>query len=166
MTISNFELAEIAKAHQLVLPLDHIVMSDEISSIPLQPHLNIVINSRIRGQKGKHWTMLVVHGKHALHFDSYAGIPTAGVLIYAKRHNLTLCHNKFIIQSMSSTNCGLYCIALLLFLKHEKVPKLPFACWGNQLYELANNYVNLFDAEASKNDAILMKYLSDHGVQI
>ena len=89
------------------------LMSDEHQPIALRPHMNIIINSVPSGSReGKHWTLLMVINKFALHFGSYAGLPTAAVDIFCKKHNLTLCHSKFIIQSMRSTQCGLFCMAI------------------------------------------------------
>lgn len=161
MTISNIELANLASQRQIELPLNHVLLSDELLTIPLQPKLNLIINSVSSGSReGKHWTMLMVRGKYALHFDSYAGVPTTSVIIFCRKHGLTLCHNKFIIQSMRSTECGLFCLALLVYEQTWKQQRASNAAWGNPLYEMANDFVNIFDANANKNDAILAKYLN------
>jgi len=43
--------------------------------------------------------------------------------------------------------------------QYKKERGVPGACWNNVLYEMVNDYVNLFPADVNKNDAILIKYL-------
>jgi hypothetical protein len=164
MTISNIELSAEAERRGIDLPLHHILLSDELLTLRLMPTMNIVINSVSSGSRseGKHWTMLMVRGKYASHFDSYAGVPCTSIFIFCKKHSLTLCHNKFICQSMRSTECGLFCLALLVYEKRWERARVSNAAWGNPLYEMVNDYINLYDANANKNDAILAKYLNNN----
>jgi len=149
-----------AKMRGVDLPIQNIVMSDRVNALPLRPTMNVIINSVVAGSpEGKHWTMMIVRGKYCLHFDSYAGNPTTSVYLFCRKHDLTLCHNKFIIQSMRSTNCGLFCVALLIYELSWKRQRVQPACWSNALYEMANDFINLFDADVNKNDALLIKYL-------
>ena len=60
---------------------------------------------------------------------------------------------------MRSTNCGLFCVALLIYELSWKRQRVQPACWSNSLYEMANDFINLFDADVNKNDALLIKYL-------
>ena len=165
MTISNFELAKMSETYGLHFTLENIIMNDELKDIPLPKRgktLYLILNSQKTGQSGMHWVAFIVRGKYAYFFDSYGAEPDSNVINYCQRHRLNLGSNNWIIQSMKSTNCGLYCFGLILFVTNwKKTHGVALEFRKTQgFFEMCNDYVNLYLTDAKKNDAILLKYLS------
>ena len=103
---------------------------------------------------GTHWTCSVGNDKHVVYFDSFGVLPPTEIHKFLKTNYTRYAYNNYIIQDISSTTCGLYCLGLALFVKQfqKTYPNLIQCC---------NEYFNLFDDDAEKNDVILRKYLSD-----
>lgn len=159
MTISNVELEELCGKKGITL--DGIVMSNELINVKKKKRLNIIINLDDRGNGGTHWVCLCIRdGKEAFYFDSFGAMCDKYVIDYCKKIRVSLSINVYIIQHLESTECGLFCVGLMKFLKKEKIlagvtreyPK-------SRLYELSNEYINIFEPNTELNDNIIFKYL-------
>ena len=100
-----------------------------------------------------------MRGKYAFYFDSYGAEPDKYVFEYCTLHGLKLGSNNWIIQGMKSTNCGLFCFALILFVRRHKKPLDIPTEFKQDLFEKCNSFINLFVSNGKTNDEILMKYL-------
>ena len=158
MTISNVDLQK--KFDKRGINITAIIMANELRGIPLQKSMNIIINLDDRGNNGTHWTCMCVRGKEAFYFDSYGAKCDKYVLDYCKRHNLKLGINTYIIQDLDSVECGLFCFAYILYLHKEKIPnKITREFPKSRLYELSNNFINMFEHDTRLNDNILFDYI-------
>ena len=101
---------------------------------------------------GTHWLVLIIKGNNCLYFDSFGMIPRKEIITFCKGKRLG--YSTYIIQDIDSTQCGLYCIALLHFMQSNK----------GDLYELFNDFINLFVNNTKLNDKILFKYLKSNGI--
>lgn len=155
MTISNYQLVEIAKKNNIQLYLKYIIYRDELKNIPLQKHMNIIINFSTTGHTGTHFTALLIRNNNALYFDSFGCVPLPEVTQYCKLHKLKLGYNNYIIQNIASSNCGIYCLALILYIGQSK-----------NLYDKANDYINMYEDDTKENDHILLTYLKHNGIKI
>ena len=159
MTISNVELQE--KCDKKGLQLDAIIMANELSAIVYKKTLNIIINLDSRdGSGGTHWVSLCVRNKEAFYFDSYGATCDKYVVLYCKKNRLTLGINTYIIQHLTSVECGLFCYGLILFLRKERLVKgIEREFPKSRFMELCNDYINMFDHDTEKNDVILFNYI-------
>lgn len=103
---------------------------------------------------GTHWTCSVGNENHVVYFDSFGVLPPMEIHKFLKSDYPKYAYNNYIIQDISSTACGLYCLGLALFVKQ-------FQTTYPNLIQCCNEYFNLFDDDAEKNDTILRKYLND-----
>lgn len=156
--ISNYEILELATEQGVNLKLEDIIMADELTLKPLKKRMQLIINLQPKSQGGSHWVALIIHGKYALYCDSYGADPDANVVAYCKKHRLHLACNSYVIQHVKSTQCGRYCFALIKYIQEDLLVDAP-AEYKVRLYELANNFCNLYEGDCKKNDAILTKYL-------
>jgi hypothetical protein len=62
--------------------------------------------------------------------------------------------NNFIIQSIDSTMCGWFVLAIALWVKDNQHPK-------GTLFGCTNEFINLFSEDESQNDTILQKTIND-----
>lgn len=97
---------------------------------------------------GTHWVCCGDKGGKKWYFDSF-GLPPAQEILH-------ILGKKFVsfdqdIQSMSSTLCGQFCIAMCLFL-YNRQPVKP-------LDQVFNSFLDQFDDSLTleKNDSILLK---------
>ena len=154
MTVSNFEMADVCKKHNIKLNLSDVITKDILVSLKLSKMKNIIINFAVSGQEGTHFVVFVIRGKKAYYQDSFAGYPLDEVVQYCKKHDLKLGYNSYIIQNIKSTNCGVYCVALLKYLGVS-----------GDLYKKSNEFVNLFEDDSELNDKILYQYLHNVGIR-
>jgi hypothetical protein len=114
-----------------------------------KPSLNLIVNMQSSNQStgGSHWVALLKRGNIYFYFDSFGAKPPIEVKQYCKTK---LAYNSYIIQNLNSEACGLYCFALLHYVKNNK---------GN-LLEVVNDFINMFEDDTRRNDQILQLYLS------
>ena len=158
--VTNFELVNLASAYGLSLPLSHIVMRDELDVLPKKGDWNAILNIQSSTEGGgTHWTALLKRGKQCFHFDSFGMSPDSNVLRFCVTRKLKLSSNRFIIQHIKSSMCGIFCIGLMRYVKKKPAATAAPRMYKNELVEQCNNYINLFVADRSKNDAILRRYM-------
>lgn len=165
---TNFDLINICKNNGI--PLNCVVMKDQLLSVRKKKNMNIIINlqSSTKGN-GTHWVALIIRNKNAFYFDSYGAIPPVEIIkfcggavrggermddpVHAKQRigNNALGYNAYIVQDLNSVECGLFCIALMHYLLLH----------GNDIYVDANDFINMFENDTKLNDDILFDYLLD-----
>ena len=152
---TNYELYEMAKIYRVPIRLNNIIMSDELAKFKPKPVMNFIINLENTDNKGTHWVGLFIRGKKAVYFDSYGAICDVEVIDFCEKHNLKLGYNQYIVQSLTSYNCGLYVFAFL----HYMSSNLKNA---KNIYAVSNDYVNIFEpSNGNINDKIVVKYLME-----
>lgn len=125
----------------------NIVCSDELNKLKKTKIMNIIINLETSRQSGSHWVSLYKNNNNYIYCDSYGVSPDKNILQFCKKN---LGCNTFIIQNINSTNCGLFCVSFLYYMNTNK----------GDIYEIANDYVNLFEPNTILNDKILSSYLN------
>jgi hypothetical protein len=142
--LTNFDLEKIAK--QMKINLNGVWSKDELYGIP---HTNgaYIVNMQDSGVgEGTHWVAFIKNKGTSYYFDSYGISPPIAVMDFLKGSKIGYSSND--IQSLSSGECGWFCLAFLLCLQDMR----------NALSKY-NNFVNLFSENEEKNDAILYKLL-------
>ena len=150
MTISNFDLVKLAKLHNVQLLLTNIIMADEMQNIKLNRNMNLIINLQDSSKNGSHWVAFIVKGKNAFYFDSFGAQPDNYVTQYCRKNGLQLGYNNYIIQDLNSTQCEIFCIALLKYITTNK---------SIHLYEACDDFINIFNHNTKHNDKILQCFM-------
>ena len=154
MSLSNIDLSSLCKYY--MLPLVSVSMKDELPKKVVDGNYFINLESSTQGS-GSHWLFLAIHGKNSFYFDSFGVVPPTEVRTFVKRRRQShLGFNNSIIQDLRSENCGYFCFALLMYLERKGVDALAP---HTNLYELANEYIELFHKDTLKNDAVLGRVL-------
>ena len=159
MSISNVKLEEICKKKGI--PLNGVYMKDELAEIqPQEGNYIINLQSSYQGS-GTHWLALIIQRDSIYYQDSFGVIYPLEVLVFIHRYeqNNIKCrigHNMTQIQDLNSVRCGWFCLGLLYFVKcHRDTP----------LFDVCNDFVNMFSDDLKLNDQILMKYLNEHKIK-
>lgn len=161
MTISNFDLVKLAETYKIKLTLTDVISSNHLINIKLKKFMNIIINLESSEKGGSHWVLLIIRDNLAFYFDSFGASPDNYVIKYCSKFKLKLAMNNYIIQDLKSTECGIFCLGLLVYIKNERVLPKKLREFKNEiLYELCNNYCNMFSMETKQNDKILYDYLN------
>ena len=142
MSLSNYEIE--ALCHFYRIPLKGVFYKDQLSSVKYQ-NGNFIVNldSSNSNRGGTHWCLLIVKGNQIAWFDSFGA--NAPLEVQAFIHHRKYGYNNWIIQDLSSSLCGFYCLGLLL---HT----------DSNIFESMNDYVNLFVDDTKKNDGLLRKF--------
>jgi hypothetical protein len=142
--LTNYDLEDICDSYNI--KLNDICMKDDLPARLTDGNYIINLQSSIIGN-GTHWLALNVKGKQCFFFDSFGAPPSIEIREFVKkRKGSHLAYNNWIIQDLKSENCGYFCVSFLLHIqKHFK----------QDLYEAANDYINKFQDDTSKNDNIL-----------
>jgi len=151
MTISNFDLVKRAKSHNVKLELKDIIMADELLNIALKRNMNLIINLEDSTGQGTHWVCLIIKGKNSFYFDSFGAKPDTYITRYCRLNGLRLGYNNYIIQDLSSTECGIFCIALLKYLANNK---------RKELYKTSDEFIDIFNNNTKDNDKLLKCFMS------
>ena len=145
--LSNFQINSIANDLKIKLPLNHILMKNELK----EPQIgNYVINLQSTFQgKGTHWTCLIIEKDDMFFFDLFGAPPSKEVIVFCKkRKDKHLYYNNSIIQDLQSELCGFYCLGLLFY---NKLYRTRFT----SLNGCCNSFINLFENETKNNADIL-----------
>lgn len=163
MTINNFDLVKLCKYYNITLKIENIIMSSNLKNIKLRKAINVIINLEKPNHNGSHWVALIIRNNLAFYFDSFGCPPDSYVLDYCKKYKLSLAINNFIIQDLDSTECGIFCVGLLKYIKNEINNTLnkQYRMFDNTFYETCNNYCNMFEDDTQKNDNRLHYYMNN-----
>ena len=117
--------------------------------------MNVIINIGLDVSEEGHFVCFVVRSGKAFYFDSFGKKPPESVIEYCLHNHLKLGMNTCVIQHSSSSNCGVYCFALLKYIAEKP-----------DLYEECNNFINAFDkVKLERNDDVLHRLLLKLGVK-
>jgi hypothetical protein len=153
--LSNFQLSEIAQDLGIKLPMQNILMKNELK-IPKISNYIVNLQSDTEGN-GTHWTSLIIEKDNAFYFDSFGALPSLEIIQFCrKRHGKHhLYYNNWIIQDLRSELCGWYCLGLLLYVKkyRKNFTSLTNCC---------NTYINLFQDETKDNADLLKLFFQNY----
>lgn len=153
MTLSNFQLVDIAKDKKITFPIMNILCKDQLTipCIKQKKKKNFIVNlANSTDNEGTHWVVLVIHGRNAFYFDSFGGPPPIEVLSICKSLSCKLAYQQFVIQDMNSTNCGFYSIAYIL------------AVQKGDIYDTSDCFIDNFVEDTPSNDVVLSKILKQY----
>lgn len=144
--LSNFDLYDLADEYSLTL--DDICHKNNITNNKKKTNMNIIINLQDSNKgNGTHWVCLVKKDNNYVYFDSFGAQPPKVIQQYCKRN---LGYNNYIVQNLNTETCGYYCIAFIHYIRSHK----------GGIYELANEFINLFEDNTTRNNNILRDYLN------
>ena len=142
---SNFELLDIAESygiHNL-----NVIMNDQLQNYKFKTGY-YVVNLEDSDHGGTHWVSVIVENGRALYFDSFGVVPSLEVEEWLHNSKYKYVFNNRIIQHIDSIACGYFALGLIIYVILEKT---------KPLYEVVNDYLNLFDLnDYKKNDKIIM----------
>lgn len=161
--LTNYDLMEISKNNKVAI--DEINYKDKLKSIKSiknkNKNVNVIINLQNSTSygNGTHWVCLVKRGNHFFYFDSFGATPPRVVVDYCEKiSNIgLLAMNNYIIQNLNTDVCGYYCFALLHYLKNTT---------EKNLFEKANEFINIFEDDTKNNEKILFKYFKYKKIKI
>ena len=148
--LSNFELLDMGKKHDV--HIDNVLFKNDLKKVRIKKNMNVIVNlqSNSSTAKGTHWTLFIKRDKDTLFFDPFGGITPVDVIQYSKGY--VKGYNAYIVQDLNSDRCGSYCFALLHYLTKHK----------GKLFEVANEFINIFEHDTKKNDKILRDYFQQN----
>jgi len=145
MTISNSlrdkDINDILQSQGV--KLKGIYMKDELPKKLKTGFYVVNLQSSFQGN-GTHWTAFYYNPKLSMYFDSYGYIPPLEVEEKIKPY----IYNDIDIQSYSSTACGYFCIAFILYMNAEKNKLKGF-----------KDFVEIFSIDTRNNDKKLYRLL-------
>ena len=146
MSLTNFELITLCQFYNI--SLNGVYMKDELPSKNIIG--NYIINLDSSSGGGTHWCCFIETPKNeCLYFDSFGCVPPEEVSKFIRgKYGF----NNWIIQDLSSHNCGFFCLGLLNHIKND--------ISNGSIYDKANNYINLFKSNTKLNDTLLKQYFS------
>jgi hypothetical protein len=140
-SLSDFDITNIC--NKLKLPLDNILMRDEITK-KLKDVGFYIINLDTSNHDGTHWTACFCHPLKSFYFDSYGFLPPLELEQKIKPYT----YNDKDIQDWNSEACGWFCIAFIKFL-----------CDKNDKETAYKEFLKLFSSNTKENDKKLKEYL-------
>ncbi len=151
--LTNYDLIDICRRNQI--HLNSVIMKDTLKSLNKSKNMKLIVNLQSSSQgDGTHWLVLIIKGSNCLYFDSFGVIPCKEIIRFCKGKRLG--YSAYIIQDINSTQCGLYCIALLHFMQYNK----------GDFFELFNDFINLFVSNTKVNDKILFRYFKTNEINV
>jgi hypothetical protein len=139
--LSDTDIKKILKAEGVNV---QIYMKDELPSKLKQGFYVVNLASLKDDNDGTHWTSFYYTPNRTYYFDAY-GFPAA---LEVDKKIRPYIYNTKDLQSYSSTACGFYCIAFILFMNSNK----------NKLDGFMK-FINLFSNNTKENDKILYNLL-------
>ena len=149
MTLSNFDLINIAKRYNL--HLIGVYSKDELPLLSNRKSGAYIINlqddkdSQNNDLGGTHWTCFIVDEKagNAVYFDSFGIIYPRQVREFCKKLNLQ--YNTTQIQHIDSKECGWFCIAFIHYYETTA---------SKHNFSKLKNFLNLFKSPIRNDDAL------------
>lgn len=143
--LSNFDIISIC--NKLNLPLVGVFMKDELPNKKVLG--NYVVNFENHNQDGSHWVAMKLTEDACYFGDSYGTTPPEKIYKFLKKYYNKIYFNNQIYQDYDSVLCGYFSIGILHYIdSHNK---------GN-IFDRANEFINMFQENTKKNDNILIKY--------
>jgi len=151
MTISNIDLENMGAQYKL--PNFKVIMNNQILKEKYKPNSLYIVNLEDDNEDGSHWVSIITKNNQSCYFDSFGCVPSLQVEQFLHKSKSKYMFNNRIIQSLSSTECGLFSLGVIIY-----VHKHP----NEDLFECVNDYVNLFyDSNTKKNDKIIQDFFQN-----
>ena len=144
MTLTNFNLIDIAKSYNIKKDF-YVLMNDELKHFPFRTGYYI-INLDDSDNLGTHWVCMIVENDKCLYWDSFGTLPSLDVIKFMKQSKSKYMFNNKIVQHLQSTNCGLFALGCIIYVKKTKM----------DLYDAADKYTDLFSMNTEDNDEIIL----------
>ena len=141
-SLSDRDMIKILKSQKI--NMNGIYMKDELPQKLKKGFYIVNLASEKDNSRGTHWTGLYYSPKYSYYFDSYGFVPPVEVEIKIKPY----IYNEIDIQSYSSTACGFYCIAFIIYMNSQ-----------NNKLEGFNAFVQHFSRQTKENDKTLYNLL-------
>ena len=155
--LTNFDLENLAGFYKI--HLNGIFMKNEMPTKPINGLYIINLQSSTQGN-GTHWCSLFIYKKMSYYFDSFGAPPPNEIILFSKKKKRGhLLYSNWIIQDLTSENCGWYCLGFLLYMFKNRQ--------NINLKEVFNQFVNNFQDDTLKNDEILRQFFAKtYGIRV
>src|SRR5689334_22618032 len=142
--ISNLEIESICKEQKVSLNFCN--FKDLLQNKKYKSFAGIInLQSSSANKNGTHRLCYVQKGQEGFYFDSFGVVAPLEVTEFVKLQDLKhFGYNTREIQNLKSEKCGYFCLALLIFLKHNK----------GKFYNVIDKYLNMFSYDTELNDNI------------
>ncbi len=142
---TNEQLINFAKNYNVNVK---VMMNDQFT-VPLNGYY--ILNLENKGKSGSHWVCVICKTENCFYMDSFGAPPTKNVTMRLKEKYNKIYMNNVIIQDLDSEMCGWFCMGLIMY-----VHKHPYL----DLIKACDEYINMFDDDTDRNNAILKKYFN------
>lgn len=147
--LTNLELIDLCRAYGIML--NGIFLRDQVPRVYREGfYIWNLDDSQLDKEYGTHWTCSISDGDECVYFDSYGAPPPNEVKRFIKTKYRQFGMNAWIIQSLKSTLCGWFCLALAIFAKMHRRKY-------NSLSHCVNDFINMFDSN-DKSDDVLRRF--------
>ena len=151
MTLTNFDLENLAIKYGI--PNFKVIMNDEITTEQYKNNSYYIVNLEDLTDDGSHWVSVLIKNNKTVYFDSFGVVPSLQVEEFLHKSKKKYMFNNKIIQDLSSTNCGLFCLGCIIYAHNSNL----------DIYEAVDKYCDLFSNNTKKNDKIINKlFVSFH----
>jgi len=140
-SLSDIDIIKILKSQNI--NINKICMKDELPS-KLRQGFYITNLQSAKDGHGSHWTSFYYNLKCSFYFDPYGFVPPVEV----ERKIRPYIYNDIDIQSYSSSACGWFCIAFIIYMNESK----------NKL-QTFGNFIKQFSKNTKENDKKLYNLL-------
>jgi hypothetical protein len=132
------------------ISLTAVVMKDELIDIRAQSE-NFIINIQSSTEgNGTRWVVAVIRGKNYFYQDSFGITPPTEIIDFRKRiKGSRLAFLEMESQHLQAESSGWYACGLLIHISRNP---------QKELYKVCGEYINIFDYNTSKNNAILKSF--------
>lgn len=141
-SLRDKDIVKILKSQNI--NLNGIVMKDELPAKLKRGFYVVNLASEADNNGGTHWVSFYYSPKCSYYFDSYGFVPPIEVEIKIKPY----IYNDIDIQSYSSTACGFFCIAFIIYMNSQKNKLKGF-----------NAFIQHFSRQKKNNDRTLYNLL-------
>ena len=149
MSLTDVELQHLADQYHV--KLNGIYCKDEIPHT-LHDGWYIINMQNAADGNGTHWEcMKWDHNKPCVYMDSFGFLPSTEIIACFPHGYI---YNQQQIQDIDSNNCGLYCIATMVFWK-------SVAKQGISDTSIMKSYQSMFSSHTKLNGIVLKQYLHE-----
>lgn len=113
---TNIDLFRMAR--QKNIPLDHIVYKDEISKLPKNKELYIIMNMSSSNHPGTHWTAFYANRYYVIYADSFGVEPPEELIEWSSATGRKLIYSDIQTEELDGINCGQLALNFLRLVKN------------------------------------------------
>jgi hypothetical protein len=149
--ITNFEIDKILNKKN-IKNFHGCFMRDELTNNNFIKEGFYIINLNKSTESGSHWTVIYKDDKN-YYFDSYGFVAPKEIEKIIKPY----IYNNKVIQDKSSSSCGYYIIAFIMFMNDNK---------NNDSLESFDDFINIFINDHEYNEKTLYKLLKKYNIDV